>query len=59
MFELISLVIAFGSVAYFAIAHALSGVERSNLIYQNFKTGEVRSRHLKLWNTKEERELGN
>ena len=26
MFELISLVIAFGSVAYFAIAHALSGV---------------------------------
>jgi hypothetical protein len=26
MFELISLVIAFGSIAYFAIAHALSGV---------------------------------
>ena len=42
-----------------SIEKSMKGVERSNLIYQNFKTGEVRSRHLKLWNTKEERELGN
>ncbi len=41
------------------IEKPMKGVERSNLTYQNFKTGEVRSRHLKLWNKKEERELGN
>ena len=41
------------------IEKPMKGVERSNLIYQNCKTGEVRSRHLKLWNKKEERELGN
>ena len=41
------------------IEKPMKGVERNNLTYQNFKTGEVRSRHLKLWNKKEERELGN
>ena len=41
------------------IVKPMKGVERSDLIYQNFKTGEVGSRDLELRNTKEERELGN
>ena len=37
----------------------MKGIERSDLLYQNLKTREVGSRDLKLWNTKEGRELGN